>query len=281
MSDTDVDNTDTETLGAKSENTGTSDGKTAPVAVKRPRTVSPATPSADLEAEDCTTQDASADTENDTAVTEFTTASAAESDKVPVPGDALSPNAAAGDKKSRRIPLPSLTSRASGPRARLLLGVVVVLALVASIASSVVFYQRDHHNQRILEAQNEARDAACKYAPVLATYDAKNLDAYFTAVLDGATGDWRKQFDSTSKDLRDVLTQGQVVSKATDVQCALRSGDENSAEAIVVIGQTITSVGTQGKPAPGQLSMVMRMERSGHGWLVNKVNSPLAQQPQQ
>ncbi|WP_246023335.1 ABC transporter permease [Nocardia yunnanensis] len=91
----------------------------------------------------------------------------------------------------------------------------------------------------------------------------------------------RKQFDSTSKDLRDVLTQGQVVSKATDVQCAVRNAGADSAEAIVVIGQTITSLGTQGKPAPGQLSMVMRLQRAGGRWLVDKVNSPLAQQPQQ
>ncbi|MEC3917880.1 hypothetical protein [Nocardia sp. CDC160] len=168
-----------------------------------------------------------------------------------------------------------------GKRGRIIGGAAVVVVLAASIGSSIVLYRHNAHSDDLLAAQSEAQAAACKYAPVLATYDAKNLDPYFTAVLDGATGDWRKQFDSTSKDLRDVLTQGQVVSKATDVQCAVRNVDRDSAEAIVVIGQTITSLGTQGKPAPGQLSMVMRLERSGDRWLVNKVNSPLAQQPQQ
>ncbi|MGW4350968.1 hypothetical protein ACWELJ_02650 [Nocardia sp. NPDC004582] len=156
----------------------------------------------------------------------------------------------------------------------------MVLALAVSIGSSIVLYRHDAGQQDLLAAQEQARAAACAYAPLLATYDAKNLDAYFTGVLDGATGEWRKQFDATSKDLRDVLTQGQVVSKATDVQCAVRNAERDSAEAIVVIGQTITSLGTQGKPAPGQLSMVMRLQRSGDRWLVNKVNSPLAQQPQ-
>ncbi|WP_198347395.1 hypothetical protein [Nocardia terrae] len=170
---------------------------------------------------------------------------------------------------------------ALGKRGRIALRAAAVIALVASAGAGIVFYQRDSHDKDLLAAQEQARAAACRYAPVLATYDAKNLDAYFSAVMDGATGDWRKQFDSTSKDLREVLSQGQVVSKATDVQCAVRNADRNSAEAIVVIGQTITSLGTQGKPAPGQLSMVMRLERSGDRWLVNKVNSPLAQQPQQ
>ncbi|WP_328406497.1 hypothetical protein [Nocardia sp. NBC_00403] len=35
-------------------------------------------------------------------------------------------------------------------------------------------------------------------------------------------------------------------------------------------------MGTQGKPAPGQLSMVMRLAKVDAKWLVNKVNSPLA-----
>ncbi|MFE3260282.1 hypothetical protein [Nocardia sp. NPDC059229] len=214
----------------------------------------------------------------DKATIEAEQAGPAETEATQEPADA--PKAAAHVKKSRlpRVSVPTL-----GKRGRIVARAAVVLALAGSIGSSIVFHQQDAHHRDLLTAQEQARAAACKYAPLLATYDAKNLDAYFTAVLGGATGDWRKQFDSTSKDLRDVLTQGQVVSKATDVQCAVRTADRDSAEAIVVIvviGQTITSLGTHGKPAPGQLSMVMRLERSGDRWLVNKVNSPLAQQPQ-
>ncbi|MEV5839521.1 hypothetical protein [Nocardia sp. NPDC052112] len=151
--------------------------------------------------------------------------------------------------------------------------------LVAALASTVFFYLQNKDNKAIVTAHEDARLAACRYAPVLADYDAKNLDKYFAAVLDGATGDWKRQFDSTSTELRDVLTQGEVVSKVNDVQCAIKSGDTTSAEAIVVIGQTITSMGTQGKPAPGQLSMVMRLAKVDGRWLVDKVNSPLATPP--
>lgn len=165
-------------------------------------------------------------------------------------------------------------------------GVVAARAAVAvllggAIASTGYFFVQNKDNEALLAAHEEARAAACAYAPVLANYDAKNLDAYFTAVLDGATGDWKKQFDDTSRELKEVLSQGEVVSKTNDVQCAVKTGDETSAEAIVVIGQTITSVGTQGKPAPGQLSMVMRMAKVDGKWLVNKVNSPLVPAPQQ
>nr|WP_232542317.1 hypothetical protein [Nocardia bovistercoris] len=163
-----------------------------------------------------------------------------------------------------------------GPRGLVAIRAALALLLGASLVTSVYYFLQDRESDATLAAHEQARAAACAYAPVLAEYDAKNLDQYFAAVLAGATGDWKKQFDDTSKELKEVLSQGEVVSKATDVQCAIKSGDETSAEAIVVIGQTITSVGTQGKPAPGQLSMVLRMSKIDGKWLVGKVNSPLA-----
>ncbi|PKV98410.1 hypothetical protein [Nocardia fluminea] len=153
------------------------------------------------------------------------------------------------------------------------------IVLGASVATSVFLFVENKNSTDLLDAQQQAREAACRYAPALADYDSKNLDTYFKAVLDGATGDWKKQFESTSTELRDALTQGEVVSKVTDAQCALRSGDENSAEAIVVIGTTIASLGTEQKPKPSQLSMVFDLRNDDGRWLVEKVNSPLTSPP--
>ncbi len=150
----------------------------------------------------------------------------------------------------------------------------VAAVLCASLATSVVLFVQNQHNEDLMQAQQRAREAACHYGPVLADYDSKNLDAYFKGVLDGSTGDWKKQFESTSTELREVLTQGEVTSEVTDTQCAIRTADEDSAEAIVVIRQTITSLGTQHKPKPGQLSMVLSLRNDNGSWLVEKVNSP-------
>ncbi|MFI5501204.1 hypothetical protein ACIA5E_19270 [Nocardia asteroides] len=155
----------------------------------------------------------------------------------------------------------------------------VAILLGASLATSVFLFFESRESRDLLSAQQQAREAACRYGPVLADYDSKKLDPYFAAVLDGATGDWKKQFDSTSTELREALTQGEVVSKVTDTQCAIRTGDQESAEAIVVIGQTISSLGTEHKPKPGQLSMVLRLHNDDGRWLVEKVNSPLTTAP--
>lgn len=195
------------------------------------------------------------------------------------PTDASS--TAASEEVSIEAAEPARRRLLPGRTGRLALELTAAVLLCAAVASTIFLYVQHRGDKALLQANADARAAACAYAPVLADYDAKQLDPYFAAVLAGATGDWKKQFDSTSRELREVLTQGEVVSKVNDVQCAVKTGDQNSAEAIVVIGQTITSMGTQGKPAPGQLSMVMRLEKVDGHWLVNKVNSPLAPPPAQ
>ncbi|MGI5222905.1 hypothetical protein [Nocardia sp. CA-290969] len=166
--------------------------------------------------------------------------------------------------------------RRVGPRALIAALAVSVLLLVGAVGAAGYLFVQERDKAEILAAHDEVRQAACRYAPVLANYDAKNLDPYFSAVLAGATGDWKKEFETTTTELREALVAGQVVSTAGDIQCAVKSADTASAEVVVVIGQTVTSLGTQGQPAPGQLAMVMRMQKTDGHWLVDRMTSPLA-----
>lgn len=146
--------------------------------------------------------------------------------------------------------------------------------LVGSIASSVYFYLQYDKKNDALAAQSAARDAACAYAPALVNYEFNNLDPYFANVLNGATGDWKSQFEAKRNDLGTVLMQGEVTSKVTSVHCAIETGDSDHADAIVVIGQTVTNVGTEGKPQPGQMTMVITFDNVDGRWLASKINAP-------
>ncbi|MBF6352751.1 hypothetical protein IU448_27630 [Nocardia flavorosea] len=165
----------------------------------------------------------------------------------------------------------------SGVRPRVLSGALAmaVLLLIGAIGVAGYLYVQERDKAELLAAYDEVQRAACRYAPVLANYDAKNLEPYFSAVLDGATGDWKKEFETTTGELREALVAGEVVSTAGDIQCAVKTADTTSAQVVVVIGQTITSLGTQGRPAPGQLAMVMRMQKTDGRWLVDQMTSPL------
>ncbi|MFI9536403.1 hypothetical protein ACIG56_24525 [Nocardia fusca] len=172
---------------------------------------------------------------------------------------------------------PRSTARITRPVIAVLVAAAVVLLGAVGVAGYL--YVQEQDTSETLAAYEEARQAACRYAPVLANYDAKNLDPYFSAVAAGATGDWKKEFETTTAELREALVAGQVVSTAGDIQCAVKQADANSAETVVVIGQTITSLGTRGQPAPGQLSMVMRMQKIDGHWLVDQMITPLAPGP--
>ncbi|MGW5386211.1 hypothetical protein [Nocardia sp. NPDC003963] len=163
-----------------------------------------------------------------------------------------------------------------GARPLIIALVAATVLLLGAVGVAGYLYVQEADKSATLAAYEEARQAACRYAPVLADYDAQNLDPYFAAVAAGATGDWKKEFETTTAELREALVAGQVVSTAGDIQCAVKSADESSAEAVVVIGQTISSLGTQGRPAPGQLSMVMRMQKIDGNWLVDQMITPLA-----
>lgn len=160
-------------------------------------------------------------------------------------------------------------------RRTVLFAAAAVALTGTAIAHDVYTSVRSRHAEDLVEARETARKTACEYGPVLANYDVEHLDSYFAAVLDHATGDWKREFDSTSKDLRDVLVQGQVKSKSGTVDCAISAGDVSTAAAVVVIDQSVTSVGTQGQPRRGQLAITLSLVKSGDRWLVDKVSSPL------
>lgn len=168
---------------------------------------------------------------------------------------------------------------ATEPGRRLSFGhtaIALCSAITLTAVATATWFAVDNHDLRAREqARAAAHQAACAYAPVLARYDAKDLDTYFAAVLAGATGDWKTEFDATSRDLREVLAQGQVVSTVGTVWCAIESADETTAEAVAVINQTITSLGTGGEPAPGQLSVSLSLRKDTDRWLVSKVSSPM------
>ena len=166
---------------------------------------------------------------------------------------------------------------ASGARSKLSLRIgagLGALLLVASIVAAVIFYVQYNAKRDLLAAQESSRAAACAYAPALANYDFNNLDPYFKSVVDGATGDWKKQFEGKSNDLRTVLVQGQVKSQVKDVQCALKSGDNDHAEVILIIGQSITSVDAGGQPQPGQLTMALTLDKTDERWLISRLSAP-------
>lgn len=128
--------------------------------------------------------------------------------------------------------------------------------------------------QSELSAQQEARNEICAYAPILATYNYRNLNDYYGKVLSRASGDFKSQFLKGQSELGNWLKQGEVSSKATGTTCGV---DTSTGHLRIVIGisQSIMSIATNGSSMQTTLSVVATVEKQDGKWMVTKVDGPL------
>lgn len=54
----------------------------------------------------------------------------------------------------------------------------------------------------------------------------------------------------------------------------MSSGDENHAEVVVLVEQTVTSLVTDNKPQKTRLPFVSTLDKTGDRWTVSKVDMP-------
>jgi Mce-associated membrane protein len=194
----------------------------------------------------------------------------------PNPAEAPEPNAPSGSAATSVSPDPEVPPQTKQRSARSwVVAVIAGIVAIAAIVTSVVFYLQYKDKNDILEAQSAARDAMCDYAKTVTSYNYNDLDTFFKNVLDGATGEWKTEFETNSAALRDPLVAGQVQSNGDEVQCGVQSGDTENAVVVAAIGQTITSLGTQNQPQKGQIAVVATMEYVDGQWLVSKMDAPL------
>ncbi|WP_327140383.1 hypothetical protein [Nocardia sp. NBC_01327] len=145
------------------------------------------------------------------------------------------------------------------------------------ISLAALAFSRDHSSRETFDAESSARDAACAYAKALTNYDAQSIDTYVATVLAGATGDFKTEFGKTSGELKDVIVQAKIQSQNRDARCGVDTANGTHAEVVVAMSVSISSLGTQGKPVPSQISLVASLDRIDGRWLVSKLDAPALQ----
>jgi hypothetical protein len=117
----------------------------------------------------------------------------------------------------------------------------------------------------------DARQAACAYGHILATYDYTHLQNYFAQEIDGATGEWKSQLVGNSVDLAALLTANRVRSIATSVSCTLVALTGDHAQVAMTIGSLVSSNASQGRPQPDQATPTFILTNVGGRWLVSDI----------
>ncbi|WP_227979045.1 hypothetical protein [Nocardia spumae] len=221
--------------------------------------------------QDSTAADATVKFESDSSVE-----SASANDKAAADATVKLPAAAAAPAAKRaEAPAAPPPPGKSTPWVPIVSAFAAGVVLVAAVTAVVVFWMKADDREDQLAARDDSTRAACDFGKAVASYDSKDLDAYFKSVNDKSTGEWGKFFGDASDTLKKAMVSVQAKSKLDEIHCAWESGNDSQANVVLVITQEQTN---QAVPQPDKLTIpgVAQMEKHDGKWLVAKFDSPVA-----
>jgi Mce-associated membrane protein len=154
------------------------------------------------------------------------------------------------------------------------LGVIVVV-LVAwlitfAVRGSVAAPGRTPAEERAHEL-TELRQAARDEAVAFLTIDYRNMDRVTDRVLAGATGAFKKQYQSSAKVLKETAVSQDSVAKGYVKEIGIGTFDSDSATVFVSAGSKVKNKGTEGKVEDRTWRMRFDMSQVGDRWLVSQL----------
>ncbi len=142
--------------------------------------------------------------------------------------------------------------------------------LVVSLAVSGFLGWKQWQEHQVKHAGQQALQAAIKYAQVLTSIDANNVDQNFKDVLDGATGEFKDMYTQSSVQLRQLLIDNKATAHGVVVDSAIQSESTNKVVVLVFIDQTVTNAAVP-DPRIDRSRIKMTMEKIDGRWRASKV----------
>ncbi|OBL01407.1 Mce protein [Mycobacterium sp. 1245499.0] len=123
------------------------------------------------------------------------------------------------------------------------------------------------------QAGQAAQRTAIDYAQVLTSIDSGQVDQNFSAVLNGATGDFKETYTKASAQLRQLLIDNKAAAHGTVVDSAIQSESKTKVVVLLMVDQTVSNaVRPDGRVDRSRMKMTM--ENVGGRWLASKVELP-------
>ncbi|VEG40200.1 membrane protein [Mycolicibacterium flavescens] len=150
------------------------------------------------------------------------------------------------------------------------LGAVLLLGSLATSAVLAVDLQRE---RAVTDAGQQALAAAQQYAVVLTSVDAAKLDENFAAVLDGATGEFKKMYSESSSQLKQALIDNKARADGKVVAAGIKSATQDKVEVMLFLDQSVTNA-LNPEPRLDRNRIIITMEKVDGRWLASDVVLP-------
>ena len=152
-----------------------------------------------------------------------------------------------------------------------------VLALLlgcAVVFGGVLVHQEREDRQRASAEQERYGDvlaAARKEIEAFVNIDYTDAQSSIDAVAAGATGDFAKQYDTSTKDVVKILTRAKSVMEGKVLWAGVVDVDSDSASVVVATTGTVANTSTENKPVARQFRIKVDLVREDDAWKTSNV----------
>jgi Mce-associated membrane protein len=151
----------------------------------------------------------------------------------------------------------------------------VALLLACATVFGAVLVRQEHQDRERAAAERERSGdvlaAARKEIEAFVNIDYTQAQDSIDAVAAGATGDFAKQYDTSTKDVVKILTKAKSVMKGEVLWAGIVDSDDDSASVIVATSGTVANTSTGNKPVARQFRIKVDLVRKGDAWKTSNV----------
>jgi Mce-associated membrane protein len=160
------------------------------------------------------------------------------------------------------------------PGLNVVLYVVALLLGCGVVFGGVLVHQERQDRQRASAEQErygEVLASARKEIEAFVNIDYTKAQESIDAVAAGATGDFAKQYDTSTKDVVKILTRAKSVMEGEVLWAGVVDADKDSASVIVATSGTVANTSTGNKPVARQFRIKVDLVDEGGEWKTSNV----------
>lgn len=167
--------------------------------------------------------------------------------------------------------VPRRSRRWPGRRA---VGLAAGAVVTAGLIATITVLASDLYERRAVEhAEQQALAAAQQYAAILTSVDSAHLDENFEAVLDGATGEFKKMYSESSNHLKQLLIDNDAKPDGKVVAAGIKSASRDRVEVMLFVDQEVSNKHLP-EPRLDRSRIIMTMNKVDGRWLAGDVVVP-------
>ncbi|GAB2860521.1 hypothetical protein [Nocardioides pacificus] len=188
-------------------------------------------------------------------------------------GDLQERDAAASPEAEQAPEGASTPTRRRGPTDRTWRRIIVALAVLAlGLAAAVGFEAWQGRDEGgLAEQHREVARAAEAETVAFLSVDHRDMDAAIDKVLDGATGDFKKDYAARREEIIEAATLNKSISTGEVVALGVGEMDDDSALVYVAANSEVSNTSTDGTKQPRYYRLQLDMTLVDGRWLASDV----------